>query len=443
MRCSVLLLGAMTAIASAQPKLPAPVELAEPGTITLTMARAVELAMTQQASLRQVRANSEAAAGRVELARVPLRPSAQLAASVSAGSSLVRPCASTPDQTCGGFFDPSTSTGVSAQVNWRLYDFGQSAAAIRSAQANAAAGLAGVDTSELDVRADVEVSYLEAVARQHLLLVAQATLSSEEAHLDQSRRFVAAQARDPIEVALAQARAASAKSALAQAESNFAVALANLRAAIGWLDPTRQVITEPSWPQPSAQSPPMLIELVRAAQARRPEIAQLDKLILAAEASVEAAAAERRPVLSAAASTQWTPDSSDWAPQPSWTAGVTLSWQVWDGGRSAANVRIARANLLAARAQRDLLLVGLTSVLEATRARIIASTANVQASTEAVTAAQAALKLAEARYAQGLGSQIELADAQTAVTTAQGTLVTAEWQLAEAWTQLRRATGVM
>src|SRR5690606_27042903 len=110
-------------------------------------------------------------------------------------------------------------------------------------------------------------------------------------------------------------------------------------------------------------------------------------------------------------------------------------------GRTAADKRIARANVTAAEAQRDALLVALTSDLEQARSQILANRANVTASTEAVEAARKQLELAEARYAAGLGSQIELTDAQFAVTTASGNLISAEWQLAEAWARLRRAIG--
>lgn len=168
---------------------------------------------------------------------------------------------------------------------------------------------------------------------------------------------------------------------------------------------------------------------------------QFDKQIEAADASLTAAHAERRPVLSASAGAQWTPEENAWSPQPVWSAGLSLSWALWDGGRSWADQRIASANVTSALASRDALLVSLTSALESSRAQIVANRANVDASTEAVTAAQAQLKLAEARYAQGLGSQIELADAQTSVTTASGNLITAEWQLADAWATLRRALG--
>jgi len=418
-------------------------ETATPGKLTITMQRAVEIALKQNPTARQARATAEAAAGRVDLAKIAERPTLSVAGTLGTGSKISRPCdvADPNSPTCGGFFTSQYSSGLSANASWRIYDFGLTRANVRAAEANAEASSAGIGTTTLDIRTDVELAYLEAVARGRLILVAQATVKSEEAHLDQAKRFVAAQAHDPIEVQQAQARAANAKSALAQAQSNEAVALANLRAAIGWLDPTRAPAVDATWPTPADQEPPDLAGLVETARKNRPEIVAADKQIAASEASVDAAHAERRPILSAQASTAWSPGTEDWSPQPTWQAGLTLSWLAWDAGRSRADVRVANANRESAIASRDALLVSLTSALESARSLIISNRANVQASNEAVAAAQAELKLAEARYAQGLGSQIELADAQTAVTTAEGNLVQAEWQLADAWASLRRATA--
>ncbi|MDQ3299889.1 MAG: TolC family protein [Myxococcota bacterium] len=415
---------------------------AQPQQQVLTLERAIEIAVAQQPALRQSRAAVEAARGRVDLARVARRPTVNLSASAAIGSSFARPCPPPNEaQTCGGFFDPTTSTGLGAQASWRLYDFGQTAIAIRAAELSAEATAVGIDTDVLDVRTNVEIAYLEAVARQRLIAVAEATVKSEETHLDQARRFVEAQAKDPIEVPQAQARAANARSALAQAQSAQAIALATLRATIGWLDAARSPIVSGDWPTPPEQEPGQLAVLVEQSRKARTELRQLDKQIEAAEANLDAASASQRPVLSANASTQWGPDEADWTPEPSWSAGITLSWQILDGGRAKAEQRIARANVASAQAQRDALLVSLTSELELARAQIIANRANVVASNEAVTAATAQLRLAEARYTHGLGSQIELADAQTAVTTAGGNLVQAQWRLAEAWAQLRRSLG--
>lgn len=416
-------------------------EIATPGKLTISMARAVELALRQHPNVRTARAQAEAAEGRVEQSRVPLEPTLGVAGTLAAQSQSTF---SRNGSTSGGFFTEQESTPLSATANWRITDFGQTRANIRAAQATAEAASASVDTTALDVRQQVELAYLESVARRRLVIVAQATVKSEEGHVDQAKRFVAAQAHDPIEVAQAQSRLANAESTLAQAQANEALALANLRAAIGWIDPTRTIVVDPNWPVPSSEEPPQLAQLVDTARQHRPDIVALDKDIEAANESLIAAQAERRPVLSATASAGWTPNSQiTWSPQPTWQAGLTLSWLAWDGGKSRADAHVAHANLEVSIAQRDELLVTLTSQLESARAQIVTNRAAVQAATEGVTAAQAELQLANARYAQGLGSQIELADAQTAVTTAQGNLVTAQWQLADAWANLRRQLGAM
>ena len=395
----------------------------------LTLPRAIEIAMQQQPDLRATKADIEASRGRVDQAHVARRPTLSVDASIGAGSSN------------GSFLDPAIRTGVGASANWRIYDFGQTRANIRAAEASSDATAASMGTTTLDIESTVSITFLEAVARLRLIAVAEATVKSEELHLDQARKFVAAQAKDPIEVAQAQARAANARSALSQAQSNAAVALANLRAAIGWVDPHVTFVVDQSWPTPPVDEPAPLVTLVEGARKNRPELRQLDLQVAAAEANVTAAEAQRRPVLNAQASTGWDLGSDAWDAEPSWNAGLVLSWQLYDGGASAASQRIARANLSGTVASRDSLLVALNSEIDAARSRIIANRANVIASTEAVSAARAQLKLADARYAQGLGSQIELGDAQTAVTTAEGNLIQAEWQLADAWAQLRRAVG--
>jgi outer membrane protein TolC len=366
---------------------------------------------------------------------------------VSGSATATGGTGSHPGNTTFGF-------GFGANAAWRITDFGQTAAQVRAAELNVEAAQAGSETNVLDVRTGVEITYLEAVARARAVGVAEWTVMSEEQHLDQARRFVAAQAKDPIEVAQAQARAANAKAALAQAQSIAAIAVANLRSAIGWVDPTQSLAIGQAWPYtPPEGSPPALPVLVDTARTHRPELVQLDRLVAAAEANIEVVNRQRNPVLSATARTGWVPGGSyvedmtgtfvsDFdASHPNWSVGLSLSWLLLDGGRQKADLRVARANRESALAQRDALLLSMTSQLDATRAQIESARASMVASTEAVDAARAQLRLAEARYGQGLGSQIELADAQTAVTTAEGNLILAEWQLATAWASLRRQLG--
>jgi len=278
----------------------------------LSLADALARARQQHPAIRSTQATIAAAHARVDLANVITKPTVTAAGSLVTGSN---------NGLNGGFFEPALSTGISAQANLRLYDFGLTRANIRAAEANAAASDAVLPTTMLDITSTVTVAYLEAIARERLVVSADATVRNEDAHVDQARRFVAAQAKDPIEVVQAQARAANARSVLAQAQSNAAVALANLRAAIGAVDATDDFAINTDWPALPTDPPPTLATLVASARQHRPEIAQLDRQIAASNATLNAARAGRRPVLNAQAQTQWNPGSNNWSPQPSWSAG--------------------------------------------------------------------------------------------------------------------------
>lgn len=437
MKVKVVLLAALVI----GPAAPAPAAAQAPAP-TLTMEQAVEIAMQQQPSLRLARAQIEAARGRVDQVSTNLRPQV----TISGGGNVGGGQGSDIRNVGGGFT-------ANASANWRITDFGLTGAQIRAAELNVEAAQAGTQTNTLDVRTNVELSYLEAIARARAVNVAETTVRNEELHLDQAKRFVAAQARDPIEVAVAQARAANAKAALAQSRSSAAISLANLRSAIGWVDPMQTLTVGQTWPTaPPDTMPPALPALVATARLKRPELVQLDKQVAAAEANIDVARKSRRPVLSATARVNYGPGASYdpmlgtfvsnfSATHPNWNIGLSLSWLLYDGGRRSADVRVARANRESALAQRDALLLQMTSQLDATRATIEAARASIEASTEAVTAARAQLRLAEARYAQGLGNQIELTDAQVALTLSEGNLIQAEWGLASAWASLRRQLG--
>jgi len=119
---------------------------------------------------------------------------------------------------------------------------------------------------------------------------------------------------------------------LATAQSNAAVALSNLRSAIGLVDPQVTFVIDQSWPTPPTDEPlhSRCSSTPRASSAPR-SCSSTSRC--GGGSQRHRRKAERRPVLSAAASTQWSPDSEEWTPEPSWTAGLTLSWQLFDGGR--------------------------------------------------------------------------------------------------------------
>jgi outer membrane protein len=125
----------------------------------------------------------------------------------------------------------------------------------------------------------------------------------------------------------------------------------------------------------------------------------------------------------------------------SWSAGVTLSWPIFDGGLTSARAHEADANVRAARAQETALEQQVRLEVEQARLGVVGAKAAMDAAAQALDNAKVRLQLAEGRYAQGVGSVIELGDAQVALTGAAAQRVQADYDLASARAQLIKAVG--
>ena len=177
-------------------------------------------------------------------------------------------------------------------------------------------------------------------------------------------------------------------------------------------------------------------EAVRA----RPDITSLDAQIRAQELSLGATRAAYWPTLSAATGATESGAQIDnlvW----NWNASLNLTWQVYQGGVTRAQVQEASANLKGLVAQRDALRQTLRVNVEQARLGLRAAKAGLSASEEALVNARERLKLAEGRYQVGVGNLIELGDAQLAYTNAAVQKVQAEYNLANARAQLLQALG--
>jgi outer membrane protein len=125
-----------------------------------------------------------------------------------------------------------------------------------------------------------------------------------------------------------------------------------------------------------------------------------------------------------------------------WNAGATLTWQLFQGGLTNAQVDEARANLVGLDAQIETLRQQIRVDVEQARLSVRATKAVLVASDEVVINARERLRLAEGRYATGVGNGIELADAQLALTSALAQRIQAEYNLAAARANLVHALGM-
>jgi outer membrane protein len=411
-----------------------------PGPV-LSLAQAVERALANQPSLRQARANVDAAQGRVEQARAPALPqvSASAAYQRTTGNFTPRPGAIPTLQTSSSWSFTSYNFfnfGVSASQ--LIYDFGQTAGRRRAAEASREAVRATEEQERLDVALAVERAYFTALAQQELVKVAREALGNQEKHLTQVRGLVEAGIRPDIDLASVRTEVANARVALIGAENGVALARAALDQQMGAPGGAYALADEQSAPIPGESG--ALALLVEAAIAGRPALASLGRARQAQQETIAGLRGAYAPALGATAVATEAGTGLDRL-VPNWVVGATLTWPLFQGGLTDGQVHEARATLAALDAQAEGLRLAVRVEVEQAQLSVRAAAAAGAAAEEAVASARDQLRLAEGRYSAGLGNVIELGDAQLTFTGAAAQAVSARYNLALARAALLAALG--
>jgi outer membrane protein TolC len=185
--------------------------------------------------------------------------------------------------------------------------------------------------------------------------------------------------------------------------------------------------------------------VAQAREQRRDRQALIDRLA-GADLRHQAAAAGKRPVIALAGGLDYArpnprifPRQRAW--QESWDAGVNVSWPLFDGGRTRAEVAEASASRRAIQARLDELDSVLALEIRQRIAEIESSRAAIAAAEDAVRAATEARRVIGDRFSAGVATSTDLLDAQVAVLQAalDRTQALANARLADA--RLHRAIG--
>lgn len=404
----------------------------------LTLAEAVRTALEHQPQLLQARAGTSAAEARADQARSGLLPRIDAAASYTRATS---------NGTSRGGLAGSSSSSFGASDFWQagatlsqlIYDFGQTSGRWRAAQASAAGQRATEQSTRQQVLEGVQAAYFTARAGRDLLAVARDNLANQDAHLAQIEGFVRAGARPSIDLAQARADRANAQVQLINAENAYLTEKAQLQQAMGVEGPTDfEVASETLPPVPGEELG--LDALLEQALRVRPDVAALEQQARAQELTLGAIRGAYAPQLGVSTGlTEGGPglDALAW----NWSATVNLTWNLFQGGLTSAQVREAQATREAVRAQAVALRQQVRVEVEQARLGVRAARQSLASADEALVNARERLRLAEARYRTGVGSAIELGDAQVAYTTTAAQRVQAEYALSTSRAQLLRALG--
>ncbi len=199
---------------------------------------------------------------------------------------------------------------------------------------------------------------------------------------------------------------------------------------------------------PTAE-PPTAEALLDAARARRPALLAQRALVAAADAAVSSAHAGYLPTVDAQAS--YSRSGSDFAGaggvygdlarQYQAAAQLVVSWNLFEGRRTSAEVQRAESQARRARASADKAVEAVAKEIADARAVLASRARQVALAAENLRTADQGLSLARERLDAGLATQLELRDASLKLTQAELSLVESRIDHAVALADLARAAG--
>jgi NodT family efflux transporter outer membrane factor (OMF) lipoprotein len=342
----------------------------------------------------------------------------------------------------GPFGEPISITSYqgAVQASYELDVFGKLAATTAAARFDYAAQQAAADATALSVAANVASGYLRLRGLDAELDLARATLESRKRSLHLAQRQFEVGYSSRLELAQAEAEYRQTAATIPLLERNIDEQENALSLLVG---ANPGAISRGS-PLDQISPPPIAAALPSELLRRRPDIAQAERTIAAADANLAAARDQLLPSirLSASASAYGT-GIADLLSSPAalWSVGGSVLAPVFDAGRLRAQTDIA-ASL------RDRAIFAYEGVVR----NAFAETENALASirllneqiVEAELRAQAsaeALRIAHNRYTNGYASYLEELDAQRNLFNAETSVIQQRALLLGAHVNLYRALG--
>lgn len=430
----------------------APAELpAGPVPSPLTLDEARALAEKHSPHLEAARHERRAAEIALERERPAFRPTLNL----KAGETLQGPKVTFPrfDERVTVVPTSRAQVGVTAQQT--LFRFGAGAAgdryeALRDAAAQTYEG------TRRTLAYDVAQAYYKLAGAREMAGVARQGLELAEAHVKLVETLLEGRAATRADLLRAQAEAAEARQGVLTAENGVALATANLERLLGTPLPPGTVVApttiseppEPEAPDAGASNAPAepdmpereLQEAIRRAQEERPEVLALQDQLKAAEAGVSLAKGQGLPSLQLdGALSRQTP--SAFIPSTTWSAGVSVTLPLLDGGKTRTDVAEARARVDQIKASLRELREGVALEVRQAWMSLQEARARRRVASRAVAAAQEAYDIALLRYQAGAGLNLEVLDARLALTRARANHVQAGLDMLLAASDLRYRSG--
>jgi outer membrane protein TolC len=332
-------------------------------------------------------------------------------------------------------------SGGVAEVKQTLYSF-KVGRALRAAKIARTLGQEEARRARQAIALEAVRAYNSLLLTIEYVRINERTLEQKNEHLTSVRNRRAAGVATELDVLRSEVDVENQRAQLTRAQGRVDLARATLNAVM--LRPINAPI-EPADTLEGAPLPQTLEQALAAAVADRPEVksAALDEKVREEFIAIERA--ERMPVFDFNGAYGWSvrePKNFFDNDFSNWSAGITVTVPIFDGGRSKG--RIAQAQAERAKALQTRLAAENQVRLETTDAfdRLTVAARLLRAADLNITQAKRALDMTRANYGLGAATLLDVTDAQQALTEAERVRIDALHDGADARATLRYAMGL-
>ena len=300
--------------------------------------------------------------------------------------------------------------------------------------------------AESAVVADIKISYFDAlISKEQLSLIEQSIARWEQSRKDTRAMFRQGVAAD-IDTLKAFLSVENLRPDLIQAENKVATTMTRLKNAMG-IPVDSNVKLSSKLELPSATYPADINAAYREAVDSRPDLHQLDLQVQAEGEKVNAARAERFPLLSAfgklesqtAFNDGVKPADSRWPASSS--VGLQLTMPLFTGYRISAQVEQAKIGQHQTRTRFEDLKANIRAEIEVRLLNYRESQKRIEVQSKTISVAERSYNISRLRFKEGIGSRLELTDAELQLNKAKTNYLQAVYDCLAASTQLDKALG--
>lgn len=397
--------------------------------VNMTLDEAIQLALEHNRSIKQSIADRERARWQLSEAR----RKSNLNVSFSSNAEIM-----------GGNaydnYDKKRGFSNNLEAKYPIYDGGTRKEGRISARYGLNAADLNLENTLQNVRYRTTDYYYKILQTADQVAVSEEQVKTLQEHL----RIVNAQFRAgtvaKADILSTEVRLANAQQSLVTYRNNYDIAMATLCNYI--LLPVDTVIRPPE--QLTYNKYDLnLTNCTAYALANRPDAAAADYNVKQAESNVRATKAALRPQVNAVANGGLNGDKpfSD-NRSNSWTAGLSASWNIFDGGLTDAQVNEADASLIKAQEQAAATREEIQLDVRSAYLSLLAAEKNIATTKLAITSAEEDYRIAQVRYAAGVGTNLDVMDASDKLTQAKMNYYGSLYEYNTAKASLDKAMGI-